>query len=129
VRVPLPAGEPVVRCYKISKRFDQDISAVCGAFRLSLEGSVARGVRVAFGGMAATVHRAAHCEQALEGQPFLPATVEEAAALLERDYSPLSDMRASARYRLRVAQNLFRRFYADASGEAAPDVYSYGRAG
>lgn len=129
VRVPLPAGEPIVRCYKISKRFDQDISAVCGAFRLSLEGDVIRRARVAFGGMAATVHRASHCEEALEGQAFTPATIGRAAALLAKDYSPLTDMRASAGYRLRVAQNLLRRFHADASGEAATDVYSYGRAG
>jgi xanthine dehydrogenase small subunit len=129
VRVPLPAGDPVVRCYKVSKRFDQDISAVCGAFKLSLEGSVVREVRIAFGGMAATVHRAAHCEQALEGQPFLPATLARAAQLLAKDYSPLSDMRASAGYRLRVAQNLLRRLHADASGESAANVYRYGRAG
>jgi xanthine dehydrogenase small subunit len=129
VRVPLPAGDPVVRCYKVSKRFDQDISAVCGAFKLSLEGSVVRDARIAFGGLAATVHRAAHCEQALEGQPFLPATFVRAAQLLAKDYSPLSDMRASAGYRLRVAQNLLRRLHADASGESAANVYSYGRAG
>ncbi len=88
VRVPLPAGESIVRCYKVSKRFDQDISAVCAAFNVSLEGTCVKSARIAFGGMAATVHRAPLCEAALTGEPFTPATVARAAMALAGDYTP-----------------------------------------
>ncbi len=129
VRVPLPDGDPIVRCYKVSKRFDQDISAVCAAFNIALQGPSVTTARIAFGGMAATVRRAPRCEAALLGQPFTPATIARAAAALADDYTPLSDMRASSGYRLRVAQNLLRRFHADANDAAATNVYNYGRAG
>jgi xanthine dehydrogenase small subunit len=119
VRVPLP--RPGVRCaaYKITKRFDQDISAVCAAFALELDGSTIRAARVAFGGMAATPKRAPACEAALAGQPWSAATCERAAAALAEDYTPIADMRASAAYRLSVAQNLLRKFHLETSGALA----------
>jgi xanthine dehydrogenase small subunit len=117
-RVLVPARAPGLRlaAYKIAKRFDQDISAVCAAFAVALEGNAVASARIAFGGMAATPKRALACEAALAGRPWDPATVERAAAALAHDYTPLTDMRASAAYRLSVARNLLRKFHLETSG-------------
>ena len=107
--VPKPAAGLRYRCYKISKRFDQDISAVLGAFALRFEGARIAGARLAFGGMAATPKRALNTERALTGRTLDAAAVAAAQAALAEDFAPISDMRASAAYRLRVAQNLLER--------------------
>lgn len=109
--VPLPAVPRQVRAYKISKRFDCDISALCAGFSLQLEGDVVSEVRLAFGGMAAVVKRAALAEAALLGKPWTQASVHAAKLALAQDFQPLSDMRASAAYRLQVAQNLIQRLW------------------
>ncbi len=101
------------RVYKISKRFDQDISAVLGAFSIGLEDGWVRDARIAFGGMAATPRRARAAEAALKGRRFDWPAVDAAAAALEEDFTPLSDMRASALYRMRVAGNLIRKVLAE----------------
>jgi xanthine dehydrogenase small subunit len=113
------ASAAVVRAYKISKRFDCDISALCAGLAIEVDsaGSVAA-ARLAFGGMAATVKRAAACEAALVGQPWNEATLAAAQAAIARDFAPLSDMRASAGYRLQVAQNLLRRFWLETRADA-----------
>jgi xanthine dehydrogenase small subunit len=98
-----------VRGYKISKRFDSDISAVCMGLALELDGERLAAVRIACGGLAGTVQRARRTEAALLGQPWSEATLHGAQAALAQDFTPLSDMRASAAYRLQVAQNLLRR--------------------
>jgi xanthine dehydrogenase small subunit len=98
-----------VRGYKISKRFDSDISAVCMGWSVTLQGERIADVRIACGGMAATVRRALQAEAALRGQPWNEATLQAAQRALALDYQPLSDLRASAAYRLQVAQNLLRR--------------------
>jgi xanthine dehydrogenase small subunit len=118
IEVPLPeapahdASAWQVCAYKVSKRYDSDISALCAglALRLDAAGSVAD-VRIAFGGMAATVARARHAEAALRGQPWTEASCTAAAAALATDYQPITDLRASAAYRQRVAANLLRRFW------------------
>ena len=112
VAVPLSALQRQVRGYKISKRFDCDISALCGGFAIEVgcDNTVAA-VRLAFGGMAATVKRAAQAEAALLGQPWTQGSVRAAQAALAQDFQPLSDMRASAAYRMQVAQNLLQRFW------------------
>ncbi|MEM9050250.1 MAG: xanthine dehydrogenase small subunit [Pseudomonadota bacterium] len=107
----IPAQQDRLRCYKISKRFDQDISAVCGAFYLPVENGLIAQPRIAFGGMAGTPKRASHTEAALEGKPWTRATIEAALPEMARDYQPLSDMRASADYRLKTAQNMLLRAY------------------
>ena len=109
--VPLPRPETAMRAYKISKRFDSDISALCGAFALDLDGGTVRAARLAFGGLAATVKRAAAAEAALTGQPWTEATLQAAMAALAQDFTPMTDQRASAAYRLQVAQNLLKRFW------------------
>jgi len=117
IRVPyLPADEKFA-CYKVTKRKDEDISALCGAFRVFIndEGKVGM-ARIAFGGMAATPKRARAVEDALVGQPWTAATVEAAIPAFAVDYQPLTDMRASAAYRLLAAQNLLRRFHLETTG-------------
>ncbi|WP_326539870.1 xanthine dehydrogenase small subunit [Pseudorhodoferax sp.] len=117
--VPLPPPGSVHRSYKISKRFDSDISAVCGAFTLMPGGGVLRDVRLAYGGLAGTVRRAPHAEAALRGQPWIEATVRAAMAALATDFQPLSDHRASAGYRLQVAQNLLLRLWLETRDDGA----------
>jgi len=115
--VPLAAFERTLRAYKISKRFDCDISALCAGFAIQLDGSTVREVRLAYGGMAATVKRAAQAEAALVGQPWSQASVNAAKAALALDFQPMSDMRASAAYRLQVAQNLVQRLWLETRTE------------
>jgi xanthine dehydrogenase small subunit len=110
IRVPRPAPNLRFRTYKVAKRYDQDISAVCAAFALRITDGVIVEARVAFGGMAATPRRAAHAEAALAGAPWDDATTQRAMDALAADYQPLTDMRASSTYRLKVARNLLRRF-------------------
>ena len=115
--ITIHRSAPDLRCYKISKRFDQDISAVCGCFNLTIEDGIVRAARIAFGGMAGIPKRASVVEAALVGKPWDAATVEAALPAFAKDFAPLSDMRASAAYRLAVAQNLLRRYRADLAGE------------
>ncbi len=109
--VPLAALQRQVRVYKISKRFDCDISALCAGFAISLDGDVVKEIRLAYGGMAATVRRGGRAEAALTGKPWTQANVNAAKLALAEDFKPLSDMRASADYRLQVAQNLLQRLW------------------
>jgi xanthine dehydrogenase small subunit len=128
VRVPLPRPGVQFRSYKLSKRFDQDISAVCAAFALTLDGERVADVRIAYGGMAATPARAPAAEAALRGQAWDEAALNAAVAAMEQDYAPLSDMRASASYRMRTAKNLLRRFWLETRPQAPlanADVNAY----
>ncbi|MEO8523348.1 MAG: xanthine dehydrogenase small subunit [Caldimonas sp.] len=117
IEVPL-ADDAQVRAYKISKRFDCDISALCAGFSIALDAGVVATARLAFGGMAATVKRAAATEAAIVGQPWSEATVAAAQHALAIDFAPLSDMRASAAYRLQVAQNLLKRLWLETRPDA-----------
>ena len=109
--VPLGTAGREVRAYKISKRFDCDISALCAGFAITVEGGIVRQVRLAFGGMAATVRRAPQAEAALVGRAWTEEAVVAAQTALANDFQPLSDMRASAAYRMQVAQNLLQRLW------------------
>jgi xanthine dehydrogenase small subunit len=115
--VPRAAMRREVRAYKISKRFDCDISALCAGFAIELDGGVVTAVRLAYGGMAAIVKRAARAESAIAGRPWTQATVDAAKAALAEDFEPLTDMRASAGYRLQVAQNLLQRLWLETRAE------------
>ncbi|MBN2630264.1 MAG: xanthine dehydrogenase small subunit [Rhodobacteraceae bacterium] len=114
--VTIPAQAPNLRCYKLSKRFDQDISAVCGCFNVTLQGGTVTQARIAFGGMAGTPKRARNVEAALIGKPLTPASAAAVAARMADDFTPLSDMRASAAYRLKTAQNMLTRYAHDLNG-------------
>jgi xanthine dehydrogenase small subunit len=111
IDIPLPAPGDAFAIYKVSKRMEQDISAVCGAFRLrrGADGRVGD-IRIAYGGMAAVPKRAAAAERALLGQPWTQAAVAAAMDTLDATFAPIDDMRASAAYRRLVARNLLLRF-------------------
>ncbi|WP_459950202.1 xanthine dehydrogenase small subunit [Denitratisoma sp. agr-D3] len=116
VRLPLP--DPALRfaLYKVSKRQDQDISAVCAGIGLVVEAGRVIAARLAYGGMAAVPKRAARAEQALLGQAWGLPAIEAAIAALAEDFSPLTDMRATDTYRRTVAANLLRRFWLEQEG-------------
>ncbi|WP_250512486.1 xanthine dehydrogenase small subunit [Caballeronia sp. INDeC2] len=112
IRVPRPVAALRFRTYKVSKRYDQDISAVCAAFAIRLDGNHrVTDARIAFGGMAATPKRAAQAEAALVGREWNEASARAAMAALDADFQPLTDMRASSAYRAKVARNVLWRFY------------------
>ncbi|HVO19322.1 MAG TPA: xanthine dehydrogenase small subunit [Anaeromyxobacter sp.] len=119
IRIPRGAPGREFRAYKVSKRVDQDIAAVCGAFAVEREAGRVRAARVAFGGMAAVPLRAVKAEAELTGRPFGEASVEAAVAALEEELKPISDMRASAAYRRLVAGNLLRKFWLEVAGPGA----------
>jgi xanthine dehydrogenase small subunit len=127
VTIPRPASGSIFKVLKLTKRFDQDITAVLGAFALTVEAGVVGAARIAFGGMAATPRRAGACEAALVGRPWDFATVQTAAAALAADFQPISDMRASAAYRLLAAQNLLRKVLIETTmPDTATRVRAYG---
>jgi len=127
IRVPLAEDGVVVSSQKWSKRFDQDISAVCTAYRLQLEGDKVTDFRMACGGVAATIRRATNCEAAINGATWSEKTIKKACAALAEDFAPISDMRASADIRLVAVQNLLQRFWLETRGELDETVYTYGR--
>jgi xanthine dehydrogenase small subunit len=107
------------KLFKLSKRFDQDISAVCGAFNIRVEDEVVTSARIAFGGMAATPKRAAACEAALVGRLWNRTTIHAAVEALASDFTPLTDARASAAYRTLAAGNMLRKVFIES---ARPDL-------
>jgi xanthine dehydrogenase small subunit len=114
--VTIPVSAPALRCYKLSKRFDQDISAVCGCFNVTVAGGVVTAARIAFGGMAGVPKRAAAVEAALIGQPLTVDTARALKPVFAQDFTPLTDMRASAAYRLETAANMLVRYAQDLAG-------------
>jgi xanthine dehydrogenase small subunit len=121
VHVPVPAKGTKFAVYKVTKRRDEDITATLGAFYLTLakDGTVTD-IRIAYGGMAATPKRATAVEKALTGKAWNEATVEAAMAEYAKDFTPLTDMRATAEYRALAAKNLLLRFYIETTGTKAP---------
>jgi xanthine dehydrogenase small subunit len=118
--VPYPAEETQFAVYKITKRRDEDITAVLGAFYLTLDGEGdVNDIRIAFGGMAATPKRARNVENALMGRPWNEQTIEEVRAEFDADFQPLSDWRATAEYRQLTTKNLLTRFFLETSGAPA----------
>ncbi|MBS0564316.1 MAG: xanthine dehydrogenase small subunit [Proteobacteria bacterium] len=112
----IPASVPDLACYKLSKRFDQDISAVCGCFNVTVKGRKIASARIAFGGMAGIPKRARTVEAALEGKAWSEETIRAALPLFTQDFTPMTDMRASAAYRLETAANLLLRYYHERTG-------------
>ena len=116
--VTIPASAPGLACYKLSKRFDQDISAVCGCLSITVEGGKITNARIAFGGMAGIPKRAMAVEAALTGKDWTLTTVTAALPALAEDFTPMTDMRASATYRLEAAQNMLIRYFHERAGQA-----------
>ncbi len=120
VRVPRPPADACLGFYKVSKRRDEDISSVCAGFMVRVRDGCIEDARLAFGGMAATPKRARAGEAALCGRNWDEPAVEAARQALDRDFTPISDWRASAEYRALVARNLLTRFYLDRSPAGSP---------
>ena len=116
--ISFPKQPDTLHCTKISKRFDQDISAVCACLNLPVYDGTFGQTRLAYGGMAGTPARAKHAEAALTGKPATLQTIQTAMHALTRDFAPMSDMRASADYRMQVAQNALLRAFHSIHGTA-----------
>jgi xanthine dehydrogenase small subunit len=114
--ITIPREAPALKIYKLSKRFDQDISAVCAAFNITVSDGNVSNARIAFGGMAGIPKRAENVENALIGSPWTEETVAAAMVEFAKDFTPLTDMRASADYRLATAQNMLRRAFLEDQG-------------
>jgi xanthine dehydrogenase small subunit len=124
VRVPRTQPDELLRIYKVSKRFEDDISAVCLAIRLQLQAGLVTQASVGVGGVAATPVRAVHTEAALRGQPWTQTTVLKAISTLRDEFQPISDMRASAAYRTEVLGNLLQRFWLESQGQSNTSLES-----
>jgi xanthine dehydrogenase small subunit len=126
IKVPKPVPQEFSRVYKVSKRFDDDISALCLAVALRLEGGQIVRASIGVGGVAATPVRASQTEALLTGQPWTEATVQRAMQVLRREFSPISDLRASNAYRVQVLGNLLQRFWLESQGARAINLESAG---
>ena len=115
--------ENIFKAYKISKRFDDDISSVCASFNLKIKDQRIQDVAIAYGGMAEIPKRAKNCENFLKNSIFSEDIFEKAKDLLKRDFNPISDMRASKKYRLEVAENLLIKFFIETKTKKLFRVY------
>ena len=116
----MPERPGRLSCHKLSKRFDQDISAVCGCFHIEVEDGRVASARIAFGGMAGIPKRACSMESALEGSEWSMAAIESAMDAAGKDFQPISDMRASAEYRLEAAKSMMLKCYLERERGDAP---------
>ncbi|MFK7880324.1 xanthine dehydrogenase small subunit [Roseobacter sp.] len=115
--ITIPSRDDRLKCYKLSKRFDQDISAVCGCMSIAVADGIVTSARIAFGGMAGTPKRASHAETELIDAQWSEAAVRKAMLAMRADFQPLSDMRASANYRMQAAQNMLMRYWQEDHGD------------
>jgi xanthine dehydrogenase small subunit len=125
IKVPKTVSGELSRVYKITKRFDDDISAVCLAVQLHLAGNKVARVSIGVGGVAATPVRAVKTEAALSGQPWTLDAVQQAMTTLRSEFAPISDMRASAAYRTQVLGNLLLRFWLESQGQLSINLESF----
>ncbi|SFG12675.1 xanthine dehydrogenase small subunit [Neptunomonas qingdaonensis] len=120
--LPRKPQDSIYRVYKISKRLDDDISAVCAAIHIKINHGQVSSAIIAFGGMAAIPKRASHCEQALLNQVWAETTIHQAMDALQHDFAPLSDFRASADYRMRAAQNILLKCWIESQSALKPNA-------
>ena len=125
IKVPKATAGELAKVYKISKRFDDDISAVCLAINLHLKDGKVASASMGAGGVAATPVRAVKTQTALVGQPWTLATVQQAQAVLQAEFQPISDMRASTAYRTQVLGNLLQRFWLESQGVQQINLESF----
>ena len=112
IKIPL-FKKNIFKAFKISKRFDDDISSVCGSFNFEIDKNKIKEVFIAFGGMAAVPKRAKACEKILKNKPLNLSTFNQAKNSLDKDLSPIGDMRASKEYRLEIAKNLLMKCFVE----------------
>ncbi len=124
IKVPKATASERSRVYKVSKRFEDDISAVCLGLNLHIEQGVVMRASIGAGGVAATPMRAHQTEAALIGQPWTQATVHHATQVLRAEFTPLSDMRATAAYRSAVLGNLLQRYWLESQGAVQTDLHT-----
>ena len=122
IKVPKATAAETSRIYKISKRFEDDISAVCLAINAHIANGLVRSASIGVGGVAATPVRARKTEAAIVGQAWMPATIHVAMQTLRAEFAPISDMRASAAYRSTVLGNLLQRFWLESQGTTQTDL-------
>tara|TARA_E500000331_G_scaffold65638_1_gene60280 strand:- start:75 stop:1142 length:1068 start_codon:yes stop_codon:yes gene_type:complete len=122
IRIPL-FQKNIFKAYKVSKRFDDDISSVCAAFNLEMVKGKIQSIRIAYGGMAAIPKRATHCEKVLVNSLMTEQTIHKAKQALEKDFNPISDMRASRSYRMEVAKNLLEKCCEEIKQKKSIGVY------
>ena len=125
IKVPLPQASELSRIYKVSKRFEDDISAVCLGVCLNITNEVVLSASIGAGGVAATPVRAVKTEAALKGKPWTTNTVKLAMETLRQEFQPISDMRASSHYRAQVLGNLLQRFWLESRGDAHVSLESF----
>jgi xanthine dehydrogenase small subunit len=125
IKVPRPAAAETLRVYKISKRYDDDISAVCLAIKLHIDQGIVTQASIGAGGVAATPVRAVQTEAALLGQPWTLETVQHAITVLRAEFQPISDMRASSTYRTEVLGNLLQRYWLESQGAQDLNLASF----
>jgi xanthine dehydrogenase small subunit len=118
IRIPLLSDGTQFTAYKLSKRFDQDISTVVAAFALKIKGDKVASLRAVYGGMAATTKHASNVEQALLGKPWTAASLAKIDHAIVKDFQPLTDFRGTAAYRLRAAAGLIRRLQIETTTDA-----------
>jgi len=123
IRIPI-ADKNIFKCYKISKRFDDDISSVCAAFNLLIENKKIKQIRIAFGGMAALPKRAIYCERVLLNSSTTKDVIDKAKEALEKDFSPISDMRSSGMYRKIIAKNLLEKCFLEINEKKLIGIYN-----
>ena len=122
IRIPL-FKDNIFKSYKVSKRFDDDISSICAAFNLEIVKNKIQSVRIAYGGMAAIPKRAIYCEEILSNSLVTEEIIHKAKKALEKDFTPISDMRASGLYRMEVAKNLLEKCCAEIKQKKLIGVY------
>ena len=116
VRIPL-FPKNIFKAYKISKRFDDDISSICASFNLEIKNRKIKNIIIAYGGMSSIPKRAKYCEKALTNSQITDQIIEKAKKALEEDFSPISDTRASSKYRMMVAKNLLNKFFLEVTSK------------
>ncbi len=123
VRIPI-LNKNIFKAYKISKRFDDDISSVCAAFNLIIENKKIKKIKIAYGGMAAIPKRAIFCERVLLNSLITKEVIDKAKNALEKDFLPISDMRASGRYRKEIAKSLLEKCFLEISEKKLIGIHS-----
>ncbi|MES2399703.1 MAG: xanthine dehydrogenase small subunit [Pseudomonadota bacterium] len=126
IKVPKAVPGENLKAYKISKRYDDDISAVCLAINLQIDNGKVSHASIGAGGVAATPVRAFKTQATLTGQPWTQATVQQAMTVLREEFSPISDMRASGAYRVQVLGNLLQRYWLESQGMQQINLESFG---
>ena len=123
IRIPI-FNNNIFKAYKISKRFDDDISSVCAAFNLIIENKKIKDIKIAYGGMAAVPKRATNCEKVLLNSSITKEVIDKAKNALEKDFTPISDMRASGKYRKIIAKNLLEKCFLEINEKKLIGIYS-----